>query len=109
MASSQRLGYPDDYLVDYEFETETTWCTQTSNEHFPTIDITFTEPVLITGILSGGYSYTFSGNIDYVNNFTVEYFSSLEGSGGPMASPMNNRIQTHSCYAHRFRTNVVEH
>ena len=89
MASSQLSINPDDDLVDYGFDTQTTWCTDisSSNDLSPTIDISFTEPVLITGFLSGGYSYG-NKNFEYVNNFTVEYFSSLEGSGGPMVSLM---------------------
>lgn len=81
--------YADEKLVNFDFNTQNVWCTQESYETNPTFNITFTSPVVITGLMSGGYTYITSGNADYVTNFTLEY-SSVLGSGGPLVrQPFN--------------------
>lgn len=82
VASSARSSiYADEKLVNFDFNTQNVWCTRESYETTPTFNITFTSPVVITGLMSGGYTYT--SNAEYVTNFTLEY-SSVLGSGGPL-------------------------
>ncbi len=82
VASSARIADPTEHFINFDFDTQQVWCTPSSGDPNPTIDITFSKPVVITGLLSGGYTYS-AVNTEYVTNFTLEYSSSL-GSGGPL-------------------------
>ncbi len=70
----------DDLFVNYGVFTRNVWCYFAPLDPNPTINLTFTNPVVITGILSGGLSVSVSEQIpldqNFVNNFTIEYMGS---------------------------------
>ncbi len=78
IASSARSSLPAENIVNFDFyPTQSVWCTREVEDPKPTIDITFSQPVVITGLLSGGYTYT-QGDLEYVTNFNISGLDSGE-------------------------------
>ena len=67
-ASSEDAAFnPDDYLFHRNNVPLRLWCTLPNDGVEHHVNATFTEPVVITELISSGFSN------GYVNNFTVEY------------------------------------
>ena len=62
--------YSADLFINYGRREGAVWCSAQEDPN-PHINITFVGPVVITGLLLGGYTSTPLFN--YVDNFTVEY------------------------------------
>ena len=73
-ASSSRSFYPATDVVNFGIEEFNVWCTNNDAIN-PYILLNFTSPVVITGLVSGGYNT--SSRISYVTKFTIEYSTPL--------------------------------
>ena len=74
-ASSSRSFYPATDVVNFGIEEFNVWCTNNDAIN-PYILLNFTSPVVITGLVSGGYNT--SSRISYVTKFTIEYSTPLD-------------------------------
>ena len=93
-ASSSLSVYPATDVVNFGIEEFNVWCT--NNNANPYILLDFTSPVVITGLVSGGYT---SSRISYVNKFTIEYSTPLH--------PDNFTFYSTSTIGMPVRTNVI--
>ena len=62
-------NFPGDDIINFGPGRTNVWCASPSPE-LPHVNLTFTEAVVVTGLLTGGYD---GGTLDYVNNFTIHY------------------------------------
>ena len=75
-ASNSRSSYPVRDIIKFGIEGIDVWCTDTAADNNPYILLSFTTPVVITGLVSGGYNY--DSRERHVTNFTIEYSSLLD-------------------------------
>ena len=73
-ASSSTSVSPANDVVNFGIGEFNVWCTN-NNAINPYILLNFTSPVVITGLVSGGYNT--SSRISYVTKFTIEYSTPL--------------------------------
>ena len=83
VASRETFSWPDENFINFGPDRQDVWCAGTGS--LPYVNLTFLESVVVTGLISGGYTYS-SGNADYVNNFTIQY-SAAHGIAGSRVSP----------------------
>ena len=70
-ATSYAEGYPTEEIFAFDHpSTKYTWCSDGSDSDAPNITINMTEPVLLYGLLSGGYSFIILEN---VTAFSLDY------------------------------------
>ena len=72
-ASYSRFSFPVTDVIDFSIEGLDVWCSDTGADSNPYVLLSFTSPVVISGLVSGGYSYDSTER--YVTNFTIEYSS----------------------------------
>ena len=94
-ASSSLSVSPATDVVNFGIGGFNVWCT--NNNANPYILLDFTSPVVITGLVSGGYNI--SSRISYVNKFTIEYSTPLH--------PDNFTFYTTSTIGMPVRTMVI--
>ena len=64
--------FPDEDIVNFGPGRTNVWCASPSSDprDLPHVNLTFTEAVVVTGFLTGGFD---GGLIDYITNFTIQY------------------------------------
>ena len=81
------FAFEDDFFVNFGVSNSTAvWCTA-PNDPSSSITLTFTEPVVITAFVSGGYNLPPTYN--YVDKFTVEFAASLGDEFVPYAGQVS--------------------
>ena len=68
--------FPPSYFGNF---TPAVWCASPRAPN-PNISLTFSQPVLITGFIPGGYSGNDGSNREYVTNFNLRYSQTLDGN-----------------------------
>ena len=65
-------NFPIDDIVNFGPGRTNVWCASPSSDprELALVNLTFTEGVVITGFLTGGFD---GGSADYITNFTIQY------------------------------------
>jgi len=85
-ATSSFSIYPIEELFEFSYpDTFDSWCASSTGD-LPSINITLAAPMVLYGLLSGGYY-----NLRYVSNFTLEY-SESEGGNLSQRDPLGNLL-----------------
>ena len=89
-ATSSFSIYPIEELFEFSYPDGTfhCWCAGSTGE-LPSINIALAAPVVLYGLLSGGY-YS-SSAARYVSNFTLEH-SESEGGNSSQRDPLGNLL-----------------
>ena len=92
--TSHNLAYhPEEiFAIEYPLSTASntyTWCSGINVDHSPNVTINMVEPVLLYGLVSGGYSIT-----EHVTAFSLEYSETAEGDVVPYQLQGNTLVSS---------------
>ena len=73
--SDRPTFYPPSYFGNF---TRAVWCAPAGPN--PNVSLNFSQLVLITGFIPGGYSDNDGSNREYVTNFNLRYSQTLDGN-----------------------------